>query len=84
MWINIQYTIEAQTVTDEHIRSISTSERSNKGRTITFTIKRVDMNGITKSDVMMAHGFHPAGYGSAFGEQEVDGVVTFNCSGSCD
>ena len=51
---------------------------------IKWTVPKPLMKNKTPEDIMMEHGFHPAGYGTAFDKTEDENNIYFFCSGSCD
>ena len=49
-----------------------------------FQIPKSEVLNLSDEDIMMACGFHPAGYGCAIEHTEDEQFVYFKCSGSCD
>jgi hypothetical protein len=54
------------------------------GNKVHFSIPIEDLKNAKESDVMMACGYHPNGYGAPFDITCKDKIKTFYCWGSCD
>ena len=55
-----------------------------EGRDRLWTVPKALKGNKTFEEIMMEHGYHPAGYGASFGETEDENNYYFKCSNSCD
>jgi hypothetical protein len=75
--------MENLTINEEQQLAKATTYRRD-GSMIRFEIPLTEALDATPSDIMMACGYHPGGYGSPFNITRTTDHLSFNCWATCD
>lgn len=66
------------------LKDTDTVNYTRNGSKIDWKVNKSHMGTRTAMDIMTENGYHPAGYGAPFNEQEEGDYYYFQCWSSCD